>query len=241
MKPAPKQKINMDKTALAVISGGLDSTVALYLALKKHKVKSAVFFNYGQKAFSLELRSCKKLTKRLGIKLFIIDLTWIRNISKSAITGCIKKTPKINKKDLNKKNITLKTANDVMVYNRNMIFISSAAAIGAENDCRYLITGFNAEEALTFPDNSCKFLDSINETLKASLKPIKIKVISPTIKMTKKDIVRNALKNDFPLDTVYSCYFGKEIMCGVCESCLRLKRALDANNLFNHKYIRFKK
>ena len=54
-------------------------------------------------------------------------------------------------------------------------------------------------------------------------------VISPLINYNKNDIVKLALDNAMPLDLVYSCYDAKKYHCGECESCTRLKKALEAN------------
>ena len=43
--------------------------------------------------------------------------------------------------------------------------------------------------------------------------------------MDKKEIVKLGIKVDAPLDLSYSCYMGEEVHCGVCESCMRRKRA----------------
>jgi 7-cyano-7-deazaguanine synthase len=57
----------------------------------------------------------------------------------------------------------------------------------------------------------------------------KVKVLG--LNMDKEQIVRTALKLKAPLPFVWSCYFGHWRMCGECESCQRLKRALAKNKL----------
>ena len=214
------------KKAVVLISGGLDSTIALYKAMGKYNVVQGIFFNYGQKAYESEKEACKKLCRKLKIKFMEIDISFISKFSASSLTKASKKIPKLNEKDLQKRSLLIETASSVMVQNRNMIFISIGASISAEFGCEYLIAGFNKEEAVTFPDNSENFIKSINETLKISLKPKKVKVISPTMKMNKKDMIKYAISHKIDLSTIYSCYIGNKKMCGKCESCIRLKNAL---------------
>ncbi|MBN1520956.1 MAG: 7-cyano-7-deazaguanine synthase [Candidatus Aureabacteria bacterium] len=227
--------------ALMLLSGGLDSTVALALSLKKFNVTHSVYFNYGQKALDQERKSCKKLTKRLGVRFVELHLPWPCSSSGCALTSKRVKVPLLQKADLRNRKKLEKAASRVMVYNRNMIFISCAARLAAEMGCRFLIAGFNAEEAATFPDNSKAFLDSINRTLKISLRPFKLRVISPTLLLTKEEIVRLSVKKKIPLDTVYSCYRGKRLMCGQCESCMRLRRAIEACGASEKANLRMKK
>ena len=222
-----KQK-NKPEKALIILSGGLDSTAALYMSLKNYSITCCVFFNYGQKAYKEEYKACKRLTSKLKLNLIKIDIPWPNIYSQSALTSKNIVIPELDTSDLKDKIKLKRTALQVMVYNRNMIFISIAARIAAELNCSRLITGFNREEAQTFPDNSKEFLKSINKTLNISLKPKKVKVISPTINMTKKQIVKYCLKKDYSLNTVYSCYKGERIMCGKCESCVRLRYAVES-------------
>jgi 7-cyano-7-deazaguanine synthase len=113
----------------------------------------------------------------------------------------------------------------VWVENRNTIFLSIAAAVAAEMDCPIVIVGFNAEEARNFPDNSELFIDSMNRVLEMGVsKPVR--VMSPTIAMSKHEIAAEGLRLDVPWHMIWSCYRDGEMMCGDCESCVRLLRAV---------------
>jgi 7-cyano-7-deazaguanine synthase len=226
--------------ALAVISGGLDSTIALFMAKKNYTIPYAVIFDYGHRAFRMELQACRKLVRPLSIKLFVIDLSWLSGLSASSLVSAKKTVPHLKRDDLKNMDLLKKTANSVLVQNRNMIFLSCAAGIALEKGCSALVVGFNAEEAMTFPDNSNSFVQSINETLAVSVSPRKIRVLSPVQHKKKKDIVRYAISNKISLNTVYSCYLGERLMCGACESCVRLKNALMLNNYLQGSGIIFK-
>jgi 7-cyano-7-deazaguanine synthase len=84
--------------------------------------------------------------------------------------------------------------------------------------------GWDQEEAATFPDNSQKFLEAFNNVLEiGSLDQIEIK--APLINMDKTEIVKLGDEVKAPLHLSYSCYMGGEEHCGICESCMRRKRA----------------
>ena len=56
-----------------------------------------------------------------------------------------------------------------------------------------------------------------------------MELIAPLINMTKEEIVNIALKKTVPLELIHSCYISEDKHCGFCESCQRLKRALELN------------
>jgi len=68
-----------------------------------------------------------------------------------------------------------------------------------------------------------------------------VKAVSFTIGMTKPEIVRFALEISAPLDLVYSCYrsSAEDRMCGSCQSCVRVKAALEANGVLERLKARF--
>ena len=123
-----------------------------------------------------------------------------------------------------------KTASSVWVPARNMVFtsiaVSYAESIGAER----IIVGWDAEEAATFPDNSREFLEKFNELIEVG-SPEKISIEAPAINLTKEEIVRLGIEFDAPMELSYSCYKGGNKHCGVCESCVRRKRAFESSGV----------
>jgi Predicted PP-loop superfamily ATPase len=100
------------------------------------------------------------------------------------------------------------------------IAVSYAESIGAEK----IIVGWDAEEATTFPDNSKEFLETFNELIDVG-SPKKIKIEAPAIDLNKEEIVELGLEVGAPMELSYSCYKGGAKHCGLCESCMRRKRA----------------
>ena len=72
------------KKAIAVLSGGLDCTVASSFYAKDYDIH-AITFNYGQKAFKQELNASKKICKKMGFSHSVINLDWLAEISNSSL------------------------------------------------------------------------------------------------------------------------------------------------------------
>lgn len=206
------------KKSIILLSGGLDCVCAF--SCEKDNIGLALTFDYGQKAFEQECCAAKKVAEFYKVEHKVIELPWLKNIIKNEI-------PALCEKDLQDEELMTKTANSVWVPNRNALFINIAATFADNSDQIFdkIIIGANNEEAKNFPDNSESFINAINESLKYSTKN-HVEVIAPLIKYDKTDIIRLAVKNNAPLEYVYSCYKGSKKHCNQCESCLRLERAL---------------
>lgn len=216
----------MKNKSIILLSGGLDSIVSL--AIHKEDVKLAILFDYGQKALNEEIKASKEIAKFYNIEHKIITLDWLKEISTSSL-NTNEEIPELTKDSLNDKTITESSAKSVWVPNRNALFINIAACFCDANNYNSIIIGANKEEGETFKDNSSQFIEAINESLKNSTNN-NVKVLAPLINYTKEEIVKIAIEKEIPFKLLYSCYSNKEKHCGKCESCLRLKRALELNN-----------
>ncbi len=210
--------------SIILLSSGLDSTVAFKEAYNRCDEVLCVTFDYGQRAREKELGFSKIICEHFHVGHIIIDLPWYR-IFRGALTGG-GELPRISRNELDKIEITRQTAEQVWVPARNVVFLSIGAALAENYGFDLIVTGFDAEEAATFPDNTPEFVEKFNDMLKfGTLKhPM---VYTPLISLDKVGIVKRGLEIDAPLEWSWSCYEGKEKPCMVCESCLRRKRAFD--------------
>jgi 7-cyano-7-deazaguanine synthase len=119
----------------------------------------------------------------------------------------------------------LRALDDVWIPNRNGVFLNIAASFAESYDCAVVVTGFNREEAVEFPDNSADYVDSVNESLKYSTRN-GVEVVSPTLGLTKREIILDGIEARAPLSVIWSCYREGPVMCGECGSCEKLRVAL---------------
>lgn len=219
--------------SIILLSGGLDSLVSLGLKKDELNISLALTFDYGQKSVYKEIEASKKICEYYGIESRIIKLDWLKNITKTSLVSD-ESVPSgdelLSAED---------SAKSVWVPNRNGLFLNIAGAFAEADDYDYILIGANKEEGETFPDNTQNFLDAVNSEFEYStLKHPK--VVAPLINYVKNDIVMLALKHNIPLELTMSCYQQGEGHCGICESCVRLKNALDANHDTYYKKVLFK-
>lgn len=224
---------------IALLSGGLDSTLALALYLEKDIINLALTFDYGQRANEKEVSAARRISEYYNIPHKVIRLPFLQEQTHSALVNRSEDLPLLGFDELDDLSQARQSAHQVWVPNRNGLFMN-IAAVFAENlgEPTALITGFNVEEAATFPDNSVEFIDAVNRCFSYSTQE-NVTVVSPTSILTKTEIVREGLRLNVPFEHMWSCYESKERVCGQCESCQRLKRALlrnDAQELVNQLF-----
>lgn len=218
-----------DTSAIILLSGGLDSFASLAMTLKNHNIRLALTFNYGQRAFEREKIAVEKICDYYNIDHTVVSLEWLQNITTTSLVDTGKNLPSYTVENLNADMDTLKSsAKAVWVPNRNGVMLNIAAAYADSFQCEYVVFGANAEEAVTFPDNSLEFAEQMTKTLSYSTSN-HVEVLVPLAKYTKTEIINIAIAENMPLQYVWSCYTPAEKHCGQCESCARLKRALLEN------------
>lgn len=222
----------MKKKAVVLLSSGLDSTVNLYKALEQCEVVLALSFNYGQRASAKELESAKKICRQVKVEHKIVDLTWFKDFGKSSLlnAGAVPVGNEVSIDDLSK---SQSTAKSVWVPNRNGIFLNIAAGFAESLDAKYVIPGFNLEEATTFPDNSEAFLSSLTRSFSYSTSN-QVEATCFTTGMNKTQIVELGESLYVPWHLTWPCYLAEEKWCGQCESCQRAKRAFVAAEVDAH-------
>ena len=208
---------------VVLLSGGLDSTVAAALALRARTAASALFFDYGQIAAMREEAAARAIAAHCRLGFEALDISWLGRISRSALARGSEGAP-----DLPEHASRLeaqRASRAVWVENRNAIFINIGAAFAAARGGGVIVTGFNREEAERFPDNSERFVEAVNRALEISAgEPVR--VVSPTLGMDKRAIAAAGIELGIPWEALWSCYRDGERMCGRCESCMSLRRAI---------------
>lgn len=220
-----KNSNSTENKSIILLSGGLDSVVSLACAKDDYNITMALTFDYGQRSCEQEIKSAFEISKFYNIEHKIIKLDWLANITKTSLVNTDEQLPELDNSELDTFEKTKNSAKKVWVPNRNGLFINIAGCFADSYNFTHIIFGANKEEAVTFSDNSEKFIRKINKSLKYSTCS-QTEVFAPLIDCDKKEIVKVALEKNVPLRLIRSCYTNNDRHCGKCESCLRLKRAL---------------
>ncbi len=209
--------------AIVLLSGGLDSSVALAVTLQHYQVPFALLFNYGQRAWALEQRAAHAVANALAVRVVEVDLPWLANLLPQALTA----KHRLTQPEAPVTEESLFETRRVWVPNRNGVFLNIAAAYAEAHEADVIVFGANADEAVGFPDNTQEYRDALNVSFEYSTLR-KVRVETPVGTMTKAEIVAKGLELGVPLAAIWSCYEGDAVQCGQCPSCLLLKRALSA-------------
>ena len=205
------------KKAVVILSGGMDSTTATFIAKKEGYKIIPLHFNYGQRTEKKELKSFNDICDYLNIKnRYIIDIPFFKQIGASALID---------------ENIEVPTEGIkpgipvTYVPFRNGIFLSIAAAVAEKEEASALFIGVVEEDSSGYPDCRENFIKNMEIAINAGTKPeTQIEIKTPLIHLKKEDIVKKAMEVEVPLGLTWSCYKEENEACGVCDSCrLRLK------------------
>lgn len=214
--------------AVVLLSGGLDSAVAAFMARQEIPLRLALTCDYGQRAAAREIEASGRLAALLGIPQQVVPLPWVQTLAAGALVGDHQPLPHPEAHELQGPAAEA-SAQAVWVPNRNGVLLNVAALYAEALGCDQVVCGFNAEEAQTFPDNSPAFVEAINATWRLSTRN-QVRLLAPTQALDKAEIVRQGRELGVPLDWLWSCYEGGIVPCRRCESCRRLQRALEAND-----------
>jgi 7-cyano-7-deazaguanine synthase len=203
----------MNKKAVILLSGGLDSSTTLYHAALQGYDCYCLIFDYGQK-HKKEIVQAKAVARRAGCPYVVvkISLPW----KGSALLDNKISVPR--GRALDAKGIPA-----TYVPARNIIFLSFAASYAEAIGAKTIFIGANAVDYSGYPDCRPEFIRSYQGMLKRGLKTSvegkSIKVVTPLIHLSKAQIVKLAVKLKVPLHLTWSCYNGGSKPCGVCDSC----------------------
>lgn len=211
----------MEKS-IVLFSGGIDSTTALYWALRRKKNISALTFDYGQRHL-LEIELAQRLTARLKIphKIFRVDLG---QIGGSSLTDPTLPLPEYEQTGQIKEGIPT-----TYVPFRNGIFLALAAAWAETNDMREIVCGFHVIDSPNYPDTREPFIKAMEKAIHSGTGAVfgrrKIRILAPFLKLRKSEIIRKGLSLGADYSYSISCYSGLEVPCMKCSSCLLRQQA----------------
>lgn len=215
----------MKQKAVVILSGGLDSTTCMGMAIDKGYEVYPLTFDYGQR-HRIELENARKVAEHYGAadRHKIVQLGFLREIGGSALTDDSIDVPR----ELDETVIPV-----TYVPGRNLLFLSIATSYAEVIGAEAIYIGVNALDYSGYPDCRPEFIRKVEEVIalatKVGVEGKPIAIETPLISMTKAEIIREGTRLGVPYELTTSCYNGEEEACGECDSCrLRLKGFAEA-------------
>lgn len=211
--------------AVVLLSGGLDSTVCMAVARDTGYEIWPISFDYNQR-HSRELDCARQVAAYYKVERHLVIQTNMDAIGGSALTDRAVDLPE---GDMSRQDIPV-----TYVPARNLIFLSYALGYAEVLGADHIYIGVNALDYSGYPDCRPEFIELFQQLADYSTKAAvqdgrRIRVQTPLISLTKKEIVLLGDRLKAPLELTSSCYAGAQAACGQCDSCLlRLKGFAEA-------------
>ena len=210
--------------AVVLASGGMDSCVTIAIANLRYRL-ALLHVCYGQRTQERELRAFNALADFYRAEhRMVCHLEHLKQIGGSSLTD-----PSIS---VEPANLERKDIPSSYVPFRNAHFLSIAVSWGEVLGARKIFIGAVAEDSSGYPDCRAEYYDAFNRLIALGTKPeTQLEILTPVIHMRKGEIVRRGADLGAPFHLTWSCYKGRDLACGVCDSCALRLRAFEEAGL----------
>lgn len=209
----------MERPAVVLLSGGLDSTTVLAIARSEGFTPYALSFRYGQR-HAVELEAATRVAKAFDVRRHEIATIDLRPFGGSALTADI---------DVPKHESVDELAADIpitYVPARNTIFLAFALGYAEVVGAVDIFIGVNALDYSGYPDCRPEFIAAFENVgrlaTRAGVEGKGLTIHAPLMQMTKAQIIAKGLSLGVDYGLTSSCYDpspdGRP--CGHCDSCL---------------------
>jgi 7-cyano-7-deazaguanine synthase len=204
-----------ERRALLVFSGGQDSTTCLFWALEHYQTVETVSFDYGQRHLR-ELKAARKLAEKAQVPWRCLSLKSLGDLGSNALVDVSQELSEKRGAD---------ELPSTFVPGRNLLFLTLAASLAYQQNCRHLITGVCQTDYSGYPDCRQETMTLLEKTLQKGM-DCDLEIKTPLMFLSKAETVRLAEKLGILelLADTHTCYDGKNPPCGCCDACrLRAK------------------
>lgn len=212
------------KSAVVLVSGGLDSSTVLAMAREQGYQIYALSFDYGQR-HRFELEAANRVCNAIGVQRHIILNLDLRAFGGSALTADIAVPQDRDEAEMD--------AGIPITYvpARNTVFLSLALGWAEVLGAADIFIGVNAVDYSGYPDCRPEFIKAFEQLAQLATKAgvenqCCWMIHTPLISLTKAEIIREGLRLGVDYALTHSCYDpdASGNPCGRCDSCrLRIK------------------
>ena len=219
--------------AVALLSGGMDSTVALAIALDSIPPTDVLALSvlYGQK-HAVEVEAAQEVSHHYEVTHNVVELPpvfgmWGGKEDSTVLAGGPPQ-PHFTYKEI----ATAEGPSPTVVPYRNGVLLSIAATVAAQVGANWIYAGMHAEDARNwaYPDCTPEFIGAMANAIRVGTYD-KVRLVTPLQWAMKADVVAIGLKLSVPFHLTHSCYDGKKPACGRCPTCIERLQAFEANDI----------
>jgi 7-cyano-7-deazaguanine synthase len=209
-----------ERRAVAVLSGGLDSTTMSYWLRAEGYGLAAISFDYGQR-HRKELEFAEQMSADLGASWTLIDL---HAAGLTAVLGATALTDdNVAVPDGHYADESMRIT---VVPNRNAIMLSIACALAVTREAEAVAFGAHTGDHFIYPDCRPEFVRAFATMVNLAVDGLAtIDILTPLLAMTKADIVKLGDELHVPFERTWSCYKGGALHCGTCGTCYERREA----------------
>jgi 7-cyano-7-deazaguanine synthase len=208
------------KSAVVLLSGGLDSTTTLAIAKHEGFRLHALTFRYGQR-HAIEIAAARRVAQAIGVERHVIVDIDLRVFGGSALTDELA-VPKNRSLDEMAEGIP-----NTYVPARNTVFLAYALAFAEVTESEDIFIGVNALDYSGYPDCRPEFIRAFEAMANLATKAAveghqQLRLHMPLIQLTKAQIIQRGRELGVDFGLTHSCYDPSPdgTSCGQCDSCL---------------------
>jgi 7-cyano-7-deazaguanine synthase len=216
-------KDSTDRSAVVLLSGGLDSATTAAIARAEGRRLFALTIDYGQR-HQFEIAAARRVAASLGAARHVVAAVDLRQFGGSALTDAID-VP------LDRTDHEMSSGIPITyVPARNTVFLALALGYAEVVGAADIFVGVNAVDYSGYPDCRPAFIAAFEQLANVATKAgvegtMKFRIHAPLMQMTKAEIIRRGVELGVDYSQTHSCYAPGEtgIACGRCDAC-RLRR-----------------
>ena len=197
-----------------ILSGGLDSTVALEWCLQLHPRNTVrtVTIDYGQRHRDMEIGAARRVAEHYDVPHDVIDLQPLLAQSTSSLVGT-------GNGDIPKDQYDEASMASTVVHGRNLLFAAAALTHGGPGT---LWLGVHGGDHHLYPDCRPEFWHALTAITEEAYG---VEIMTPFLNYSKAGIVERGQMFGAPFELTYSCYEGGPTHCGQCGTCTERRQA----------------
>lgn len=218
------------KEKVVLLSGGIDSTTCLALALQTSKAENVLAVNvfYGQR-HDKEVKAAKDVANFYGVELVELDMAKIFERSNCSLLS--HSTEKIEHGDYADQKRKTGIVSTYVPF-RNGLMLAAVASMAMSVGASEIWYGAHMDDAAgsAYPDCSKEFKQKMDAAIREGTAGA-VNVVAPLIYLNKAGVVKIGLRLGAPYKLTWSCYEGGDKPCGECGTCIDRAKAFAANGV----------